>query len=177
MQIHKQNSLSAAFLSPTAPDRYCVTLIGVQTNIKGLLQIILNPGPNYILKQTDICFYVNVNEEKNAAFFTTMVPTEPQRSPSSSQSPVERYANKANKRQSRFSISGLQRTTNKFLSRSNQLFSRSSSESNDTYTNTIHNATTNHSSVYIINEEMNNNVYKNHFNGIVNLGMESLCPR
>lgn len=101
-----------------------------------------------------------------------MIPTEPwiQRSPSSSQSPVERYANKQNKRQSRFSFSGLQRTTNRFINKGNNLFSRSSSECNETITN--------NSNVYIISGEVNNNIYKNNnYNGIVNLGMENLCPK
>lgn len=94
-----------------------------------------------------------------------MIPADPmiQRSPSSAQSPVERYANKNFKRQSRFSISGLQKA-NRFIPKSN-LFTRSSSETSET----------NNSSVFIINEELNNNnIYKN--NGITNPAME-MCSK
>lgn len=148
-------------------------MIGVQTNIRGLLQIILNPGPAYQLRETDICFYINVNEEKNA-FFTTLgssAPPEPvacwvQRSPSSSQSPVERYANRNQKRQSRFSISGLQKSTGRFISRGH-LFGRSSSEGGEAINN----------SLFTISGELNNNVYKSNFNGITNPAMESICSK
>lgn len=147
-----------------------MTLIGVQTLLKGLLQIILNPGPAYILKETDICFYVNVNEEKNAAFLTTMVPSErtewTHHRASSGQSPVERYANRTTgaKRASRFSLSGIQRTTNRFLNRGNNLFNRSISESD------THNRQMNGNSVFVISDELNNNLFKNNYNGITNPG-------
>ena len=139
------------------------------------MQIILNPGPAYQLRETDICFYINVNEEKNA-FFTTLgtVPAEPpawvQRSPSSSQSPVERYAQRNQKRQSRFSISGLHKTTNRFIAKGNNLFGRSSSEGGEAI----------HNSLFTISGELNNNsVYNksNNFNGIANPAMESICSK
>lgn len=166
--------MSKKNLNKNSSHRYGVTLIGVQTNIRGLLQIILNPGPAYQLRETDICFYINVNEEKNA-FFTTLgntAPVEPpawvQRSPSSSQSPVERYAQRNQKRQSRFSISGLHKTTNRFIAKGNNLFARSSSEGGEAI----------HSSLFTISGELNNNVYgKSNFNGITNPAMESICSK
>lgn len=48
--------------------RYGVSLIGVQTDMKGTWPIMLNPGPSYILKGCDICFYMNITKEENSAF-------------------------------------------------------------------------------------------------------------
>ncbi|KAI1290455.1 Potassium channel subfamily T member 1 [Halotydeus destructor] len=48
--------------------KYGVALIGVQTDMKGTWPIMLNPGPTYILKSTDICFYMNITKEENSAF-------------------------------------------------------------------------------------------------------------
>ncbi|KAI1290456.1 Potassium channel subfamily T member 1 [Halotydeus destructor] len=48
--------------------KYGVALIGVQTDMKGTWPIMLNPGPSYILKPTDICFYMNITKEENSAF-------------------------------------------------------------------------------------------------------------
>lgn len=30
--------------------------------------ILLNPGPRYIMNATDICFYINITKEENSAF-------------------------------------------------------------------------------------------------------------
>lgn len=49
-------------------NRYGVALIGVQTDMKGTWPIMLNPGPSYILKSSDICFYMNITKEENSAF-------------------------------------------------------------------------------------------------------------
>ncbi|RWS09666.1 potassium channel subfamily T member 2-like protein, partial [Dinothrombium tinctorium] len=48
--------------------KYGVALIGVQTDMKGTWPIMLNPGPSYILKSSDICFYMNITKEENSAF-------------------------------------------------------------------------------------------------------------
>lgn len=36
--------------------------------MKGTWPIMLNPGPSYILKSADICFYMNITKEENSAF-------------------------------------------------------------------------------------------------------------
>lgn len=54
--------------SHLAPHRYGVALIGVQTDMKGTWPVLLNPGPSYILKASDICFYMNITKEENSAF-------------------------------------------------------------------------------------------------------------
>uniref|UniRef100_T1KQL7 RCK N-terminal domain-containing protein n=1 Tax=Tetranychus urticae TaxID=32264 RepID=T1KQL7_TETUR len=51
--------------------KYGVALIGVQTDMKGTWPIMLNPGPSYILKASDICFYMNITKEENSAFLPT----------------------------------------------------------------------------------------------------------
>ncbi|XP_053211920.1 potassium channel subfamily T member 2-like isoform X2 [Panonychus citri] len=51
--------------------KYGVALIGVQTDMKGTWPIMLNPGPSYILKASDICFYMNITKEENSAFLLT----------------------------------------------------------------------------------------------------------
>ncbi|GFV97191.1 potassium channel subfamily T member 1 [Trichonephila clavipes] len=48
--------------------RYGVALVGVKTEMGGTWPILLNPGPNYILKASDICFYMNITKEENSAF-------------------------------------------------------------------------------------------------------------
>lgn len=48
--------------------RYGVGLIGIQTDMKGTWPIMLNPGPTYILKGDDICFYMNITKEENSTF-------------------------------------------------------------------------------------------------------------
>ncbi|KAF8786962.1 Potassium channel subfamily T member 2 like protein [Argiope bruennichi] len=48
--------------------KYGVTLVGVKTEMGGTWPILLNPGPNYILKASDICFYMNITKEENSAF-------------------------------------------------------------------------------------------------------------
>ena len=48
--------------------RYGVALIGIQTDMRGTWPIMLNPGPGYILKSSDICFYMNISKEENSAF-------------------------------------------------------------------------------------------------------------
>lgn len=45
-----------------------MALIGVRTSVKGFLQILLNPGPTYVMKETDTCFYLSITEEQNSAF-------------------------------------------------------------------------------------------------------------
>ncbi|GFY41126.1 potassium channel subfamily T member 1 [Trichonephila inaurata madagascariensis] len=48
--------------------KYGVALVGVKTEMGGTWPILLNPGPNYILKASDICFYMNITKEENSAF-------------------------------------------------------------------------------------------------------------
>ena len=45
-----------------------MALIGVQTDMRGTWPIMLNPGPSYVLKPSDICFYMNITKEENSAF-------------------------------------------------------------------------------------------------------------
>lgn len=47
--------------------RYGVSLVGVQQN-SGVSTIQLNPGPRHIMKESDICFYMNITKEENSAF-------------------------------------------------------------------------------------------------------------
>ena len=49
-------------------NRYGVALIGIQTDMRGTWPIMLNPGPSYVLKASDICFYMNITKEENSAF-------------------------------------------------------------------------------------------------------------
>ena len=60
--------ISNLSLTNTFNFRYGVALIGVQTDMKGTWPIMLNPGPSYILKSSDICFYMNITKEENSAF-------------------------------------------------------------------------------------------------------------
>ncbi|GIX74013.1 potassium channel subfamily T member 1 [Caerostris darwini] len=48
--------------------KYGVALVGVKTEMGGTWPILLNPGPNYVLKASDICFYMNITKEENSAF-------------------------------------------------------------------------------------------------------------
>ena len=43
-------------------------MIGIQTDMRGTWPIMLNPGPSYVLKASDICFYMNITKEENSAF-------------------------------------------------------------------------------------------------------------
>lgn len=47
--------------------KFGVALIGVQTDMRGTWPIMLNPGPTYVLKASDILFYINVTKEENSA--------------------------------------------------------------------------------------------------------------
>ncbi|XP_054711041.1 potassium channel subfamily T member 1-like [Uloborus diversus] len=47
--------------------KYGVALVGVKAEMGGTWPILLNPGPNYILKASDICFYMNITKEENSA--------------------------------------------------------------------------------------------------------------
>ncbi|RWS23032.1 potassium channel subfamily T member 2-like protein [Leptotrombidium deliense] len=51
--------------------RYGVALIGIQTDMRGTWPIMLNPGPTYVLKSSDICFYLNIAKEENSSFLST----------------------------------------------------------------------------------------------------------
>lgn len=46
--------------------RFGVCLIGVRREDNK--NILLNPGPRYIMNATDICFYINITKEENSAF-------------------------------------------------------------------------------------------------------------
>lgn len=47
--------------------RFGVALVGVKTEMGGTWPVLLNPGPNYVLKASDICFYMNITKEENSA--------------------------------------------------------------------------------------------------------------
>ncbi|XP_037260569.1 potassium channel subfamily T member 2 isoform X3 [Falco biarmicus] len=47
-------------------NRFGVCLIGVRKEDNK--NILLNPGPRYIMNSTDICFYINITKEENSAF-------------------------------------------------------------------------------------------------------------
>ncbi|XP_076343529.1 potassium channel subfamily T member 2-like isoform X2 [Tachypleus tridentatus] len=51
--------------------KYGVALIGIQTSVRGNRPIMLNPGPSYVMKPTDICFYMNITKEENSGFLTS----------------------------------------------------------------------------------------------------------
>lgn len=46
--------------------KFGVALIGVQTDMRGTWPIMLNPGPAYVLKLSDVLFYINVTKEENS---------------------------------------------------------------------------------------------------------------
>ena len=47
--------------------RYGVSLVGVQQCMEGST-IQLNPGPRHTMKDSDMCFYMNITKEENSAF-------------------------------------------------------------------------------------------------------------
>ena len=51
--------------------RYGVALFGIQTDMHGTWPIMLNPGPSYVLKHSDVCFYMNIAKEENSTFVST----------------------------------------------------------------------------------------------------------
>lgn len=48
-----------------------MALFGIQTDMQGTWPIMLNPGPGYVLKQSDVCFYMNIAKEENSTFLPT----------------------------------------------------------------------------------------------------------
>ncbi|XP_044881961.1 potassium channel subfamily T member 2 isoform X4 [Mauremys mutica] len=50
----------------TSRGQFGVCLIGVRREDNK--NILLNPGPRYIMSATDICFYINITKEENSAF-------------------------------------------------------------------------------------------------------------
>ncbi|XP_060685698.1 potassium channel subfamily T member 2 isoform X4 [Hemiscyllium ocellatum] len=50
----------------TSRGQYGACLIGVKREENK--NILLNPGPRYIMSSTDICFYINITKEENSAF-------------------------------------------------------------------------------------------------------------
>ncbi|KAM7162853.1 potassium channel subfamily T member 2 isoform 3-T3 [Macrochelys suwanniensis] len=50
----------------TSRGQFGVCLIGVRREDNK--NILLNPGPRYIMSSTDICFYINITKEENSAF-------------------------------------------------------------------------------------------------------------
>nr|XP_054494556.1 potassium channel subfamily T member 2 isoform X4 [Agelaius phoeniceus] len=50
----------------TSRGQFGVCLIGVRKEDNK--NILLNPGPRYIMSSTDICFYINITKEENSAF-------------------------------------------------------------------------------------------------------------
>ncbi|XP_052789298.1 potassium channel subfamily T member 2-like isoform X2 [Mya arenaria] len=58
---------SFTYASFHAHRKYGVSLVGVQQN-SGLSTIQLNPGPRHIMRESDICFYMNITKEENSAF-------------------------------------------------------------------------------------------------------------
>ncbi|XP_075735912.1 slowpoke 2 isoform X3 [Rhipicephalus microplus] len=59
---------SFTFASFHSHRKYGVALVGVQTDVHGQWPVLLNPGPAYIMKGSDICFYMNITKEENSAF-------------------------------------------------------------------------------------------------------------
>ncbi|XP_038613743.1 potassium channel subfamily T member 2 isoform X2 [Tachyglossus aculeatus] len=57
---------SFTYASFHAHKKFGVCLIGVRREDNK--NILLNPGPRYILSSTDICFYINITKEENSAF-------------------------------------------------------------------------------------------------------------
>uniref|UniRef100_A0A672UUY6 Potassium sodium-activated channel subfamily T member 2 n=1 Tax=Strigops habroptila TaxID=2489341 RepID=A0A672UUY6_STRHB len=57
---------SFTYASFHAHKKFGVCLIGVRKEDNK--NILLNPGPRYIMSSTDICFYINVTKEENSAF-------------------------------------------------------------------------------------------------------------
>ncbi|XP_078417852.1 potassium channel subfamily T member 2 isoform X2 [Cetorhinus maximus] len=57
---------SFTYTSFHAHKKYGACLIGVKREENK--NILLNPGPQYIMSSTDICFYINITKEENSAF-------------------------------------------------------------------------------------------------------------
>ncbi|GCB72713.1 hypothetical protein scyTo_0002142, partial [Scyliorhinus torazame] len=57
---------SFTYTSFHAHKKYGACLIGVKREENK--NILLNPGPQYIMSATDICFYINITKEENSAF-------------------------------------------------------------------------------------------------------------
>nr|XP_054512893.1 potassium channel subfamily T member 2 isoform X3 [Pan troglodytes] len=57
---------SFTYASFHAHKKFGVCLIGVRREDNK--NILLNPGPRYIMNSTDICFYINITKEENSAF-------------------------------------------------------------------------------------------------------------
>uniref|UniRef100_A0A674IT12 RCK N-terminal domain-containing protein n=1 Tax=Terrapene triunguis TaxID=2587831 RepID=A0A674IT12_9SAUR len=57
---------SFTYASFHAHKKFGVCLIGVRREDNK--NILLNPGPRYIMSSTDICFYINITKEENSAF-------------------------------------------------------------------------------------------------------------
>ncbi|XP_037260570.1 potassium channel subfamily T member 2 isoform X4 [Falco biarmicus] len=57
---------SFTYASFHAHKKFGVCLIGVRKEDNK--NILLNPGPRYIMNSTDICFYINITKEENSAF-------------------------------------------------------------------------------------------------------------
>ncbi|XP_061489968.1 potassium channel subfamily T member 2 isoform X3 [Rhineura floridana] len=57
---------SFTYASFHAHKRFGVCLIGVRREDNK--NILLNPGPRYIMSSSDICFYINITKEENSAF-------------------------------------------------------------------------------------------------------------
>ncbi|XP_050817336.1 potassium channel subfamily T member 2 isoform X6 [Gopherus flavomarginatus] len=57
---------SFTYASFHAHKKFGVCLIGVRREDNK--NILLNPGPRYIMSATDICFYINITKEENSAF-------------------------------------------------------------------------------------------------------------
>ncbi|XP_073656294.1 potassium channel subfamily T member 2 isoform X1 [Tursiops truncatus] len=57
---------SFTYASFHAHKKFGVCLIGIRREDNK--NILLNPGPRYIMSATDICFYINITKEENSAF-------------------------------------------------------------------------------------------------------------
>ncbi|XP_067662095.1 potassium channel subfamily T member 2-like [Haliotis asinina] len=58
---------SFTYASFHAHRKYGVSLVGMQKDVPGST-IQLNPGPRHIMRQSDICFYMNITKEENSNF-------------------------------------------------------------------------------------------------------------
>lgn len=66
---------SFTYASFHAHRRFGVSLVAVQQNMEDST-IQLNPGPRHIMKQSDICFYMNITKEENTRTFNLNHPQE-----------------------------------------------------------------------------------------------------
>ena len=55
---------------PPTPCRYGVSLVGIKQDMPGST-IQLNPGPQHIMKDSDVCFYMSITKEENSACIFT----------------------------------------------------------------------------------------------------------